>query len=439
MKQTRVKSRNHVIKPEINRNVSRCNTAKTPRRVILNISEPEKVAPLDLNRNFEIDRNIFTPTGGRLKLQEKFKEKEISSNIEDTDLLELNELIKRIPDPRTSPDDDVFSVTPVLDRILGTVGSWDQRVCMSMASNETILNLQEHLFPLIEVDDFLVRTIVCRILLCFTCDETLELLAPISKIFYKLSTDKNNFDFFVEESLENVLISLVQSTNNEASVYGAGTIRNISAYEPMRRKFIQTNLLEVINEIFKNEDAYTQVKDLLSEATINICADKEFRENIVKSNFVTNLAAQPNGFKSALSMVSHLPETVVDDRLQLLADCFQLVTENNEHLSLVVPYIESLVLGIEDTKDCGNIINQFILIAGENQELLEPLLKVAVKSCSNEETRVMFEKEGLIASILKNVMNDTNVLIAALNTVKQFKGDEFVNLANEYSQILGQK
>ena len=428
---------------------SRCQTTKTPRRTVFGLTTVDKVSvPQQLQPDFEINRDIFTPSHQRRKQNENKDDigqrpkTAKQTYIPETDLFEIENLVSRIPNPESVSEDDVFSITPILDRILGTVGAWDQDLAASLFSNKIILNLQNKLFQLIEINDFLVRTITCRILLCFSSANP-ELLSPISRIFYKLSCDKSNYDFFVDENLEGVLLSLLQSNSQEPSVYAAGSIKNVTKHPQMQEKMQAAGFFSIIRPFFEMDDADPQVITLLSVAIKHMCSNPDFRKEVAQTDFLDKLANYEGMFETALSLSSLLPELWMDQRINLLKE----VKERGAIEYRL--FIEGAATGAETDKNCGDIILEMIKEAHskpeaeanseENQQLLQALCSVATRSVQESAICTKFEKDGVFISILKTVMYDTQTLLLALDVCKHFKEKENQEIVKEYEELFGQQ
>ena len=436
-----------LTKPNVG-TTSRCQTTKTPRRTVFGLTTVEKAAAQQqLQQDIEISRDIFTPSSQRRKqiiendeLGQRPKTAK-KTYIPETDLAEIEKLVERIPPPEDVKDDDVFSITPVLDRILGTVGAWDEDLAATLFDNKIIISLQNKLFELIEIDDFLVRTITCRILLCFSSANP-ELLSPISRIFYKLSCDKNNYDFFVDENLEGVLLSLLQSQSQEPSVYAAGSIKNVTKNEQMRDKMQKAKFFSIVEPFFEIEDPDPQVLTLLSHAIKHMCKNADFRREISQLDFIEKLSNHEGLFETALSLSSLVPELCVEQRIKLLKEV---------RYSGALEYrlfIEGTATGAETSTECGELILEMVKEAHskpedeanseENQELLQALCAVAEKCADNNETLEKYEKDGVFIDILKTVMYDTKTLLLDLDVVKKFKKEESKAVAKEYEELFGQ-
>ena len=169
------------------------------------------------------------------------------------ELKQLHDLAGRIPDPSTINTENVFEITPILDRILCTVSEMSINVISTFTDHYVFRDLQNHLFALIDVDDFLLRTIICRILLTFAIDSTSPLLSPICKIFFKLSIDESNDFYFVEEKLAPLLLRLIEISSPESKVYAAGALKNITKSEEVRQDLISEideNSSNIISLVF---------------------------------------------------------------------------------------------------------------------------------------------------------------------------------------------
>lgn len=414
---------------------SRCQTTKTPRRKVFGLTQVEKTA--QLQPDYEIKREIFTPTSTRKK-QENPPPPPAKVYIPDTDIVEIQELLKRVPKPEDVSDNDSWMVTPVLDRILGTVGVWSPEVAEQLIHHETIEELQTKLFALIEVDDFLIRTIICRILLCFASANS-ELLSPISRIFYKLSCDDRNFNFFVDEDLTGVLLSLLQSQEQEPSVYSAGCIKNTTKSPQMQQKFVDANIIDFIIPFFEMDDADPQVISLLSIAIQNLCENNKFREEISKTSFILNLTEKDDMLPLAMSFISKIPQIPSDVRISVL----EKFVEDQDIWFDATSIICGVFSGIEKQDEAGNFVIQMITPyeTDETEEAEKWIIQVnkIAKKCSesSQNNMKLFEENGIFVKLLKRISSDTNVTITALDVVRTFSGDKNKATVAEYEKLLG--
>ncbi|EAX95783.1 hypothetical protein TVAG_353950 [Trichomonas vaginalis G3] len=416
---------------------SRCQTTKTPRRTVFGLTQVEKTA--QLQPDYEIKREIFTPTSSsRKKVEYTPLPSPAKVFIPDTDILEIQELLKRIPKPEDVSDNDSWMVTPVLDRVLGTVGTWSQEIVESLINHEAITELQTKLFALIEVDDFLIRTIICRILLCFSVANS-ELLSPISRIFYKLSCDENNFNFFVDEDLAGVLLNLLQSQEQEPSVYAAGCIKNTTKSPLMQNKFVELGILDFVIPYYEMDDADPQIISLLSIAIQNLCENKTFRVQLSKSSFISDLASKDDMLSLAMSFIAKVQEVSKENRIAII----NKFIENQDIWFDTAPIIEKAFVGIEKEEISGNYVIKMLqpYEEDESEEAEKWILAVnklaLVCSKSSAKNNGIFEKSGVFIKLLKRISSDTNVTISALDVVRTFSGEKNKSIVCEYEKLLG--
>ena len=436
----------NITKPNIG-TTSRCQTTKTPRRTVFGLTTVDKASAPPLQNDYEISRDIFTPSSQRRKqmtAKDEIGQRPKTAKktyIPETDLLEIQNLVSRIPPPEKVSEDDIFSITPVLDRILGTVSAWDKDLAATLFNNKIIVQLENKLYDLIEINDFLVRTITCRILLCFSSANP-ELLDPISRIFYKLSCDKSNFDFFVDENLEGVLLSLLKADAKDPRLYAAGSIKNVTKNKQMQEKMQSCDIFSTIRPFFESEDIDAQFISLLSVAIKHMCSNPDFRKEVAQTDFLDKLSNIEGMFETALSLSSLIPELWMDQRIKLLKE---IMERGPLEYRL---FIEGTATGAETERQCGEIILQMIKDAHskpeeqanseENQELLQALCSVASKCAQNAPICELYEKDGVFISILKTVMYDTQTLLLDLDVCRLFKGKENIDTVKEYEELFGQ-
>ena len=195
----------------------------------------------------------------------------------DPKLLEIKELSERLPE---SVDDyNVFSVIPVLDRILCTISAQS----INCSNNPIILGLEEKLFGYINYDDFLLRTIICRILLYCATDSNSPLLTWITEIFLMLSADRANDEFFVSEGITSILITLIKTSKEKPRDNALATLKNIT----------KNSAIQIDPKIIELFSGNIITPDLISIAK-HISTDTELREKLLQTEFIRKLGAQLN-------------------------------------------------------------------------------------------------------------------------------------------------
>jgi hypothetical protein len=199
----------HTCLPKLGSGPSRAITAKTPRR-FFTLAKTDK----PIQSNFNINKNLFMTTQTQHKVQQS---SETASN-----LSQLSTLVFRLPESNEQITfDDVVSFSPILDRILIVIESI--HFTPNLLNHELILELKKRIISLIDFDDFLLRTIICKILLSFSSD-----YLPISQIFFKLSFDSDNLYYFEEENVDSILLKIfLHSTDEQSKVFSVSALTNI--------------------------------------------------------------------------------------------------------------------------------------------------------------------------------------------------------------------
>jgi len=401
--------KNKSPKPNIAVPVSRGNTAKTPRRGVFNLTQTEKAAKL--NGDYELNRNIFSPTKTERKENKSIKKSE--KRVYDTDLIEIQELYNRIP--QNIDNSLAFTLSPILDRILSTVASWPESFCQNIITDTIIGNLQERLFVLIEVDDFLLRVIVCRILMYFAKDPSSQLIEPISRIFFKLSADPSNFDFFVEEKLDSVLLSLLQTKSIEARLFSAGALRNVTKCTEFCDR-LQPSFIDIVIPFFL-DDSYekeNQLRQQLLRAVKHMCSSSSFRTEFISQHILQHLVYDSESLLFCVKLSTKIPSISSEDRIFLVSELMEV-----ESVEVVLPFIPDLIKGIENCEICANFIVHLIQNTIEYPNIGQ-ILEIAPNCCTNPKNVEIFEKSGQFVKILKDSNVEMGISLYCLKTVRFF-------------------
>jgi hypothetical protein len=347
------------------------------------------------------------------------------------DLDQIQGLVERFPALSDSvPIDEVYRVSPILDRVLCTVGSWSPSFIAEHQRDPIVLDLQERLFALIDVDDFLLRTIVCRILLCFATDSHSPLLLPIARIFYKLSCDPTNDLFFVEESLENVLISLFRISEPEGKVFTAGTIRNVAACAAMRERLATPEFMDLIVETMEgNHEEIVKLQVL--RAMRHMCSNESFRRVISERKLLCKLLKEPRLFTDAMRIISLLPEISSEEKLLIFRVLSEVDLSEVHFKRAVIRALDVLSSGNLDSPDFGRVIVRLIKAALPEPEFLEFLLPLANKCAESEH----FQPDSVFVDIMRNTEYDTRVTIAAYAVVKKFPAKQFAVVVSQFKYL----
>ena len=356
-----------------------------------------------------------------------------------TDIQLLEELITRVPD-LTLPDstfdvDDVFTITPALDRILCVIQSWKPNLVKEFCKYPVINTLQSRLFALIDVNDFLLRTIICRILLCFAMDHTSSLLLPVSRIFYKLSCSMVNDPFFVEENIDDVLFALIENSPVEAKVFAAGALKNVANYLPMAERLAHSNILDVVYDIISANGSDDTLKVQLLCTIKSACKSTLFKVKLQKSKVLSRAAADPVLFNEVLRTVACVPFLQSEEKIKITAFIPKKEITEEADLDLVTKSFLVLAKDTENSLECANAALYLIKKTKEHPEHQLALLNVAAKCCQTEALIPIFEKDSdkTVVNILTNDERDMELGIAALEIVKTYKDSSYDQIKEDYT------
>jgi hypothetical protein len=331
-----------------------------------------------------------TDTEPKPKKQSKLKPMQSHDTVEpeptreSPDILQLQHLLERIPIVSTGPADDITSrIAPVLDRILCTVSDMGLDRCSEVTDHPCIVELFQRLFGLIDIDDFLTRVIVCRILLGFARDRTSPLLLPMAKIFFKLSCEPMNIEYFVEESLEIVLLTLIRTGTPEVQFYAAQALVNLADDDQMREKLSQSDLFAVSFDLFHDRVPNEDLKEQILKTVKKMCRNDNFRGRIAESHFLSMAANCKRLYCDVLRIVARVPEMSVDEKADFL-DAFSRIQYTNERVIRdTIDALRVVAESIEDTENCAQTINKLLNACGSDPDDLLFLLSVAQKCLQN--------------------------------------------------------
>jgi hypothetical protein len=351
------------------------------------------------------------------------------------DLEPVQALMERIPsgtDP--VPLDDVYRLSPVLDRILCVVGEWKPGFIAENLSCPVVIDLHQRLFGLIDIDDFLVRTIVCRILLYFAVGSDSPLLLPISRIFYKLSCDPSNDLFFIDESLEAVLVSLLRISQPEGKVFTAGAIRNVAACEGMREKLANSEFLALATETLAMEtDA--AVKLQLIGAIRHLCKNETFRKKLAAAEVLVPLASDVTLFPDLMRIVSTIPELTIGEKLKLLRIAEACDLSDAQNRRAVIRALTVLTVGTENESVCWRLALTLLKASVSEPDYLAVILPIGERLANVPQCVALFQSDEIFFNLARSQEHDTSVRIGAYTIVKKFKGEAAAAVVSECSLL----
>jgi hypothetical protein len=421
------------------RPISPASTVETPRGAF-----PKAIAASNprFSSDFEVNRSLFGQDVKALQPKSTKKPKllpvaaapkPVGPAPVDQNLSQVQALIDRIPTGAEPVElEDVFPLSPILDRILCLVGQWKTEFLIANLQHPIILELHQRLFALIDIDDFLLRTIVCRILLYFAADSESPLLLPIARIFYKLSCDPANDLFFVEESLENVLISLFRVSQPEGRVFTAGTIRNVAACEAMREKLSNSDFLNLVMETFTSETD-SAVKLQLLGAIRHLCKNEEFKERLIHSQILSTLAVNRELFPDVMRIVAVIPEISVAEKLRLIEIVGSADLTEPQNKRTAIRALTVLTVGTDGNIPCAQLLLGLIQSCLSDLDLLIALLPFAEKAVDAPAVAELFQADDVVFDILRSQEYDTSICIAAYAIVKKLKGEKARSSIAEFS------
>lgn len=397
--------------------------SKNPKNKTSSLSTAKPNSKLNSNStNNETSNSAQKPTNSN----SNFESTDEENFSEISEIQQIEDLMCRIPtaDTEVSPD-TIYKITPVLDRVLYIVGSFQ---CIEYINHPVICELFKRLFALIDVDDFLSRIIICRILLMFVSDEKSSLILPISKIFYKLSCDPSNDDYFVDENLEMVLISILRMKNIDASLMAAGTIRNLAAFEPMREKLCEKDdLFDFIFDTFNDKESLfnqnQEMKIQLLGIVRRMSKSTNFKNKVLESNFLSMAFSDKQVTSDVLKTLCKIGE-LTDEGKHDFIEWF--IEFDISDVNLIIQCLPIVCNKMEDKSICGKLIMKLLNIVGKDQEKLSKVLPIMTCCCENKESLdLCIDNSSFFTDLVKSTEIDTNIRIEAYKIVKRFPKESF--------------
>ncbi|KAH0790416.1 hypothetical protein GPJ56_005712 [Histomonas meleagridis] len=397
------------------------------------------------NSDFEVNRSLFltqskkhstgsprSPKKQRVTPNMQLPKIESPNKSPNPELLQIKELTERIPDNVSSiEENDIYKLSPILDRILCVISSWEINFIQTISNDPIIISLQQKLFGLIDINDFLLRTIICRILLTFATSPSSPLLLPVSRIFYKLSCDQSNDQFFYDESLDEVLIKLIRISQPESRVFAAGALRNIASFGPIREKLNSNNFINFLKEIFEDEKSDSLIKIQLLGATRQMCKSHSFRKTLSEQEFLVKELMEPETFNDALKTVFFVQELNVDKKLTVLKYLNGIELNDDQTKLNVVKSLSVLSVGTEGTNELENLIIKLIKCIDE-QDALIAIMKIANR-CTEKSVDILGENATVFVKLLENQDYDTTLKRLVYQILKKIKRDDLSKIISENS------
>jgi len=347
------------------------------------------------------------------------------------DLLLINELLKRIPNEIN--EDSSAKLSPILDRILCITCSWSQEYVSSAQNTQVISDLKQKLYVLIEIDDLLVRSIVCKILISLAENAQSPLLLPISKIFYKLSLDQNNDPFFVLESIEVVLFSLIINSPPEARVFAAGALRNVSNFPEMNQKLSVSEVLDICLDIFRDPNAEFELRVQILGSIRSICKNDDFKKQVEKSDLIALALQYNDAFFEILRTCKLLPALDDKVKLSIMKKISEKLFSDYDEIRLTSEAFLVLSCSLENTYEFVDSSINLIIQSISYPEILLALLRVV----NHPQASISkYLDNGIVIDILKKGDYDLEILISAYKLILRGEDDAFAEIKDEYSYLL---
>ena len=368
------------------------------------------------------------PRSPKKKHQKTKKTEEIT----DPDILQLKYLAQRLPAANAElPDNLADKIAPILDRILCTVTAMGPELCIEKIDHPIVADLHQRLFALIDVDDFLTRVIVCRILLNFANDKTSPLLLPISRIFFKLSCEPANDVYFAEESLDAVLLTLISIGEAEVKVLAAGSLRNMTVSARMRERLVDSDLFAIGFDIFHDKSDNEELKIQIVGVFKRMCKEEKFRQKIAESRFLSMAANDKLVYCSVLRVAAHIPELSEEEKQDFL-DAFARIEYSTEELiHSTLKALPVISKEVEDCDDCAKTINKLIKVVGPDLDSISLLIDIAMKINNSIE---ILHKDDAYVEILESTDYDSAIKSKVCELLTRFNDLSLQSLINKYSE-----
>jgi hypothetical protein len=324
---------------------------------------------------------------------------------EKPEILQLQFLMERIParGPEVAPD-VASRLAPVLDRVLCTVTSLDQKTCQAIVDHQIVKELLDRLFGLIDIEDFLLRVIVCRILLAFAPDENSRLLLPISNIFYQLSCEPMNCPFFAEESVDAILLTLVRIGSIEGRALAARALANLAKSEEMRKRLAESDLFNIGFDVFHDKVEGHALRKSVLRVFRRMCQESQFRGMIAESHFLSMAANDKSNYCAVLKLVRYVPEMSPEEKCDFLEAFARIEYRSDEVIRRTVDCLGVVSKTVEELADCAATVNKLVKAVKGNCEDLAILLDIGLK-CQDPEG--IFARETIYREIADSTEYDS--------------------------------
>lgn len=197
-----------------------------------------------------------------------------------------------------NPDQDVATLMPLCAALEAKIRT------RSLSSGRRKGEVLRALFRLLDLKETRLLLRVVRIMLLIT--KTGPTIANACKLLFKLSRDSSNDQFFADEGINEVLVSLLETSdrhrNTEALVYCCGTIKNITNGAALQTKLVDSGAVQALAAILTDiaadlpaagTDLCRNTDNLLLQATAalrNLSVQGDHRQVFLSSNLVALLA-----------------------------------------------------------------------------------------------------------------------------------------------------
>ena len=349
----------------------------------------------------------------------------------DPDMKQLEMLAKRLQTSDADLTTIADRIAPTLDRILCTVTDMGPKRCVQSLDDPVIVDLHQKLFPLIEVDDFLTRVIVCRILLNFASDKSSPLLLPISTIFFKLSCDSANLEYFAEEKLESVILTLIMIGEKEVKVNAAGALRNIIVSGTIRERLVESDLFAIGFDVFHDKCEDERLKIQVVGIFKRMCKEEKFRQKVAESHFLTMAANDKPCYCPVLKVAAHLPEMSKEEKLDFMDAFARIEYANDDLIDSTLKAFPIVSSGIEDCEDCAMAINKLLKVVGSNVDGASMLLDTAMKC---ESVIEILHSDGIYVALLESSEYDSAMKRKVCELMRKFNDPVLEPLIDAHSE-----
>jgi hypothetical protein len=220
-----------------------------------------------------------------------------------------------------------------------------------------------------------------------------------------------NASFFADEGLDDVLLTLVRIGCVEGQAFAASALGNLARSPELRTRLKESDLFNIGFDVFHDKNESHDLKNAILRVFRKMCKEKEFREKVAESHFLSMAANDRDNYCAVLQIVKHVPEMSTDEKGDFL-DAFGRVTyKTDEVIRRTMDCIGVVSEGVEDGSECSVAINRLVNVVNGNPDDLAILLDIAAR-CPDRDG--VLRKNRIYRDICDSAEYDSRIKSAAL-------------------------